>query len=431
MNQSSEITTAFISYSWDDEPHKTWVRNLAIRLRSDGVDAILDQWEVVAGDQIPEFMEDAITSNDFVIVVCTPKYKDRCDDRLGGVGFEGDIMTSEVLYEKNNRKFIPVLRNGTWTESAPTWMRGKKYVDLSDFPNSVEGYEELLQTLLGSNEGPPPIGMPPVNIIPAQQASNTLRDFCSDSFDGWEEAITDESPDSPFRFPHGHFEMAFELVGANPISNLNELRQKLANIQARLPAGPELFGDWSPAWPPYAPDNVLESWNGTPVLDAQRMTKRLSPDVCEFWRAAPDGKLYILKGYLEDHERRGQRPVMPGTVFDVNAPILNVATGIIYANRFAEALGSVERIAVRCRFTGLRGRALDDVFSPMPLFSMMHRHDPKICRMNVVPLEKVILVEDIRDGLHRVVHELLQPLYEKFGLYQLTLERVNGTIGSF
>ncbi len=431
MNQNSEITTAFISYSWDDDPHKCWVRDLATRLRADGVAAILDRWEVVPGDQIPEFMENAITENDFVIVICTPNYKDRCDGRRGGVGYEGDIMTSEVLYRDNDRKFIPVLRSGSWLESAPTWMRGKRYVNLSDFPNSEEGYEELLQTLLGANEGPPPIGIPPINTIPAQQASNSLRDFCSVSFDGWEEATADESPDSPFRFPHGHFEMAFELVGANPISSLSELREKLANVHARLPTGPELFGDWSPACPPYPLHNVLQSWNGIPVLNAQGITTRLSPDVCEFWRAAPDGKLYTLKGYLQDHQGGTQRGVIPGAVFDVNVPILNVASGILYASRFAEVLGNVERIAVRCRFTGLRERALDDVFSPMSLFSMMHMHDPKVCRMNEVPLEKVFLVEDIRDDLPRVVHELLQPLYEKFSFYQLSLEHVRGTVGSY
>ncbi len=431
MTQISEITTAFISYSWDDEDHKCWVRDLATRLRADGVDAILDRWEVVPGDQMPAFMENAITNNDFVIVICTPNYKDRCDDRRGGVGYEGDIMTSEALYQDNDRKFIPVLRSGIWIESAPTWMRGKRYVDLSDFPNSEEGYEELLQTLLEANEGPPPIGMPPVNIIPAQQASNSLQDFSSDSFDGWEEATADESPDSPFRFPHGHFEMAFELVGANPISSLNELRQRLASVHARLPAGLELFGDLSPYWAPYALENVIEYWNGIPVLNAQGITTRLSPDVCEFWRAAPDGKLYILKGYLEDHRGGGQRTVTPGAVFDVNMPILNTATGILYASRFAEVLDNVERIAVRCRFTGLCGRALDDVFSPMSLFSMMHRHNPKICQMDEVPLEQKIPVEDIRDDLPRVVHELLQPLYEKFSFYQLSLEHVRGTVGSY
>lgn len=33
------MATAFLSYSWDPEPHPTWVRELAGRLRSDGVES--------------------------------------------------------------------------------------------------------------------------------------------------------------------------------------------------------------------------------------------------------------------------------------------------------------------------------------------------------------------------------------------------------
>jgi hypothetical protein len=33
----------FISYSWDDEDHKRWVRDLAARLRTHGIETLLDQ----------------------------------------------------------------------------------------------------------------------------------------------------------------------------------------------------------------------------------------------------------------------------------------------------------------------------------------------------------------------------------------------------
>jgi hypothetical protein len=42
------------------------VRDLASRLRSDGVDAGLDCWKLAPGDQLPEFMERAVRENDFV-----------------------------------------------------------------------------------------------------------------------------------------------------------------------------------------------------------------------------------------------------------------------------------------------------------------------------------------------------------------------------
>jgi len=78
--------TSFISYSWDDEAHKEWVRKLAERLRGDGIDVTLDRWAAVPGDQLPVFMEKSIRENQFIIVICTPRYKVRSDNREGGVG---------------------------------------------------------------------------------------------------------------------------------------------------------------------------------------------------------------------------------------------------------------------------------------------------------------------------------------------------------
>lgn len=146
--------TAFISYSWDDEKHKTWVRELATRLRADGIDVHLDHWHTVPGDQLPEFMEREIRNNDFVLIICTPKYKTKSDGRTGGVGYEGDIMTAEVLTRQNDRKFIPVHARDTWAESAPSWLLGKRHVDLSDAARYASGYQDLLATILGTGPNP-------------------------------------------------------------------------------------------------------------------------------------------------------------------------------------------------------------------------------------------------------------------------------------
>ena len=121
----------FISYSWDTPEHKVWVQNLAIRLRSDGVDAHIDQWTAIPGAHLPAYMESAVRDSSFVLVVCTPNYRMKADSRGGGVGYEGDIITGEVLTEGNHTKFIPILRQGTWKSASPSWMRGKIYIDLN------------------------------------------------------------------------------------------------------------------------------------------------------------------------------------------------------------------------------------------------------------------------------------------------------------
>jgi hypothetical protein len=168
------VRTAFISYSWDDDAHCEWVRELATRLRADGVDVSIDRWAAVPGDQLPAFMERAIRENQFVVIVCTRRYKRRSDAREGGVGYEGDIMTAEAMTSQNQRKFIPVLRSEEWKQAAPSWLLGKYYINLAGNPYSERDYEDLVRTLLGIRETPPPIGKPMGTIVPANQVQEVL-----------------------------------------------------------------------------------------------------------------------------------------------------------------------------------------------------------------------------------------------------------------
>jgi hypothetical protein len=164
----------FISYSWDDEAHKEWVRQLGIQLRADGIDARLDHWHAVPGDQLPEFMEREIGDADFVVVVCTPGYKMKSETRVGGVGYEGGIMSAEVFLKQNHRKFIPVLARGSWVESAASWLGGKNYIDLSA-DRYAAGYNELNKTLLGMREQAPALGPLPEGFKPPARSQSAER----------------------------------------------------------------------------------------------------------------------------------------------------------------------------------------------------------------------------------------------------------------
>jgi hypothetical protein len=150
--------TCFISYSWDNDAHMAWVRDFAARLRGDNIDVKLDQWETAPGDQLPVFMERSIRENDYVLIICTQKYKRRSDNREGGVGYEGDIMTAEVFATQNHRKFIPVLRVGDWLQAAPAWLTGSYYVDLRGDPYPERGYNDLLTTFCGTRAAAPRLG---------------------------------------------------------------------------------------------------------------------------------------------------------------------------------------------------------------------------------------------------------------------------------
>jgi hypothetical protein len=63
----------FISYSHDSLQHETKVLELADRLRNDGVDANLDQYEPLPADGWPMWMDKEIRSADFVLVISTER----------------------------------------------------------------------------------------------------------------------------------------------------------------------------------------------------------------------------------------------------------------------------------------------------------------------------------------------------------------------
>ncbi len=157
MASTPKNPKAFLSYSHDSPAHRAWVLNLASRLRGDGVETILDQWELKLGDQIPAFMEKAVRDSDSVLIVCTPRYKERSDGRVGGVGYEGDIMTAQVFNERNSRKFKPILRFGEWSTASPSWLAGALHVDLRGDPYPDRQYQYLLDTLLDRLPTAPPV----------------------------------------------------------------------------------------------------------------------------------------------------------------------------------------------------------------------------------------------------------------------------------
>jgi hypothetical protein len=138
---ATEPPKVFISYSRDDREQERWVVDLAARLNRDAIDTILDH-DVPLGGPLVHFMERAVDENDFVLCICTPRYKARFDGRLGGVGFEADLMGP--LFHRNKRKFIPVLREGDWEGATPGYLRGTRGVDLRRGAQfSKRAYEEL------------------------------------------------------------------------------------------------------------------------------------------------------------------------------------------------------------------------------------------------------------------------------------------------
>jgi hypothetical protein len=65
---------AFISYSWDSESHKDWVRQLVEELRKHNIDAVFDQKDLFPGEEATRFMERGISESKVTVLICTENY---------------------------------------------------------------------------------------------------------------------------------------------------------------------------------------------------------------------------------------------------------------------------------------------------------------------------------------------------------------------
>ncbi|RKU26901.1 hypothetical protein C6497_12715 [Candidatus Poribacteria bacterium] len=158
----------FISYSHDSPEHKQWVSELAAHLRRNGIDAILDQWDLGLGDDITRFMERGIVDADRVLVICTNKYVSKANANEGGVGYERMIVNAELVQNLGTDKFIPIIRQVSGKEKTPTFLGTRVYADFrKDSQFNIE-CEKLIHEL---HEMPiidkPPLGkspFPPVEL---------------------------------------------------------------------------------------------------------------------------------------------------------------------------------------------------------------------------------------------------------------------------
>lgn len=158
----------FISYSHDNEPHKDWVLSLATRLVANGVNVILDQWDLTLGCDLPRFMEAGLTAAHRVLTVCTEPYVGKSDAGRGGVGYEKMILTAQLMQDVSTDRIVPIIRNNNLAQLTPTFLSSRVFIDFRDDLQYEVKYAELLYDLHGQHVKPrPPLGSSPFANSPA------------------------------------------------------------------------------------------------------------------------------------------------------------------------------------------------------------------------------------------------------------------------
>ncbi|SKA69228.1 NB-ARC domain-containing protein, partial [Thiothrix eikelboomii] len=164
----AKVTKVFISYSHDSDLHRDFVRGISDRLRTDGLECLLDQY--INGFP-PEgwqcWMENQIEAADFVLLVCTETYlrRYRKQETEGGRGvtFEG-VVISQTLYDHyyRNSKFIPMIPTHGSLEHVPLTLKSYSTYCLPG------DYDKLYRVLTGQAE----YIAPPLGELRSMQAAN-------------------------------------------------------------------------------------------------------------------------------------------------------------------------------------------------------------------------------------------------------------------
>jgi thioredoxin len=170
-NMAKSQSTCFISYSWDNRQHRDWVLRLGQDLLASGVSVALDH-DVKPGESVTHFMEASIRDSDIVLVVCTPLYAEKANQRIGGVGYETGVVTGELYRAASSGKFVPIIRSGSFESALPTYLSDRLAIDFRQEDHYRDRLAELVKHCGGS---PVPAALPPAVRKAAPAAKKKVR----------------------------------------------------------------------------------------------------------------------------------------------------------------------------------------------------------------------------------------------------------------
>jgi tetratricopeptide (TPR) repeat protein len=217
----SAAPRVFISYSHDSEGHRERVLELSQRLRSEGIDALIDRYVLSPIEGWPHWIERQIAKADHILVICTEAYRKRFEgDALGGVGWESYLIRTAAADGATSSKMIPVLLEDGAAQHVPLALR----------PMTAFYLPEQLPQLLRRLGAPPESPATPAGSLAAAAATPREIPVQLDIFE------------AARRDPPSRRIANFSLLGN---SNFVGRSSTIAEMKATLNA-PRIGGAWEP-----------------------------------------------------------------------------------------------------------------------------------------------------------------------------------------
>lgn len=251
-------------------------------------------------------------------------------------------------------------------------------------------------------------GISRIPSTPEEEYNKKLEEWIKESRTRWQSLLEEKlSQENPSRYSKGIWIVAYCVTGNLKSLSRKELFEVLKKVQGHETG-------WPPWWipirnhlAPYPYDDVIECW----------LKDSLHGDAAhsDFWRASPQGMMFLLRGYQEDCEYNNS-----GTIFSLTLPIWRVGECLLHAERLANEIGGPSSIVnFNVTWEGLAGRILSSWPSRRLLFL-----DERRAVQNSVTSKISIQADQISSRLPEIVENLVKPLYEIFDFYTVSLQLV-------
>ena len=260
--------------------------------------------------------------------------------------------------------------------------------------------------------------------VDQNEEDTRLHEWTVACMDRWHNLIEPLPPNVGPRFPHGHYSIAYEIIGERQAIQPAQLPEVLRESVVRHTGWPPFWYPTRHGIEPYLNDGAVECWIGG---DPQAAPEDRDADHSDFWRISPEGLAFLLRGLQEDslEARLGARnPVAPGTVFDLTLPVWRVGEALLQSARLAENLfNGPSTIRFVVEYKGLEGRELKCINGRRHVF------EGRRSRQDAISLTTHIEAQSIGPNLPEILHPMLSPLYALFDFFELSIDLVADELG--
>lgn len=256
-----------------------------------------------------------------------------------------------------------------------------------------------------------------VGLLDEPEEGGAQERFLRGSFERWRSLTADLPAANPARFPDGFYRVDYYLDGELKQFTLSQFEQVLRQAVTRYTGWPVFVTMDREELAPREFDGSIEAWlKPDDLVDRSKS----DPAHCDYWRAVPSGRFFLIRGYQED----SQETFPPRSIFDTTLPTWRLGEVLLHAERAASlmAKGAPSDITVRLRvlYTGMQGRQLRNWANPLSGMTLVGRP----ARNDEVLLEAEIPAEGIKERLAEHILPLVSALYERFDVQGVSYEQV-------